>query len=267
MIDLTVIGCSGSVSGPDSPASCYLVQAPLADRSFSLLLDLGPGAFGALYHQLDPAQVDAIALSHLHPDHCLDVCGFYVGARYSATAPWSRIPLLGPAGTLARLTRAHEVLDPVGAPSETGGLADQFDVGEWLTEQTLGPFTLRTTRVRHPVDAYAIRVTETSTGANLTYTGDTGPCADLITLAAGTDLLLSEAAFGVGDPDLELPDGVHLTGAQAGEHAESAGAGSLMITHVPPWYDPEATAEAARGTYRGEVLVARAGGRWAVGAP
>ena len=85
---LTVIGCSGSMPGPDSPASCYLVQAPYEGRTFSLLLDLGPGALGLLYRYLDPRRVDAFALSHLHPDHCLDLCAYYVLARYSPTAPF-----------------------------------------------------------------------------------------------------------------------------------------------------------------------------------
>ena len=265
MIELTVVGCSGSSSGPESPASCYLVQAPWQGRTFSLLLDLGPGAFGALYRYLDPATVDAIALSHLHPDHCLDVCGFYVAARYSPTSPWPRIPLFGPTGTLARLARAYEVADPVGAPSETGGLTDQLMASDWAPEQPLGPFSLRTVGVRHPVDAYAIRVTETGTGANLTYTGDTGPSPELITLASATDLLLSEAAFAVPDADVELADGVHLTGAQAGEHAESAGAAALMITHVPPWHDAEATAAAAARCFGGDTLLARTGTRWTIG--
>jgi ribonuclease BN (tRNA processing enzyme) len=86
-MQLTIVGCSGSASGPDSPASCYLVQAPYEGRTFSLVLDLGPGSFGALYRYLDPAGVDAIGLSHQHPDHCLDMTGFYVASCYSTTAP------------------------------------------------------------------------------------------------------------------------------------------------------------------------------------
>ena len=66
---LTVVGCSGSVPGPDSAASSYLVE----QDGFRLLLDLGSGAFGALQRHLDPAEVDAVVLSHLHPDHCFDL--------------------------------------------------------------------------------------------------------------------------------------------------------------------------------------------------
>ena len=75
---LTVIGCSGSFPGPDSPASCYLIQAPYEGRTFSIVLDLGPGALGALQRVIDPRELDAVMLTHLHPDHCLDCTGLFV---------------------------------------------------------------------------------------------------------------------------------------------------------------------------------------------
>src|SRR5215213_4626507 len=135
---LTVVGCSGSVSGPESP---YLVQASYAGGTFSLVLDLGPGAFGALYRYLDPAQVDAFALSHLHPDHCLDLCGYYVAAAYSPTAPWPRRLLFGPTDTPERLVRAYEVRRNNGMPAEPGpGIGDHFDYRTWQREQQVGPF-------------------------------------------------------------------------------------------------------------------------------
>ena len=73
---LTVIGCSGSFAGPLSPASSYLVRADDATgRTWNLLLDLGNGALGALQRHLDLAALDAVAISHLHPDHCSDLLG------------------------------------------------------------------------------------------------------------------------------------------------------------------------------------------------
>ncbi|MGH3539116.1 MAG: MBL fold metallo-hydrolase, partial [Pseudonocardiaceae bacterium] len=66
---LTVLGCSGSVPGPESPASGYLLRA----GDTSVLLDLGNGTFGALQRYLDPFTLDGLILSHLHPDHCADI--------------------------------------------------------------------------------------------------------------------------------------------------------------------------------------------------
>jgi ribonuclease BN (tRNA processing enzyme) len=261
---LTVVGCSGSVPGPESAASSYLVQAPYDGRTFSLVLDLGPGAFGQLYRHLDPAQVDAIGLTHLHPDHCLDLCAFYVAARYSPTAPWPHIPVYGPPGTGERLRRAYEV-DPYSPDSEPGpGIAGHFDVRGWNSEQRVGPFWVRTVPVRHPVPAYAIRVDELNPEAgSLTFSGDTGPSLELVDLARGSDLFLVESAF------LEAPDNpadLHLTPRQAAEAAVAAEVETLVLTHIPPWYDRDEVLRQARPHFPGSVQVATPGAQWTIGA-
>lgn len=261
-MQLTIVGASGSVSGPLSPASSYLVQAPHEGRTFSLLLDLGPGAFGALYRYLDPAEIDAVALSHLHPDHCIDLCGLYVAGRYAPTAPWRRIPVYGPSGTPERLARAYEVRDA----SEPGlSIADWFEHRVWQSEQIIGPFTVTTVRVAHPVEAYAMKVVEnTAAGGSLVFTGDTGPTPVLAPFARGVDVLLSEAAFLSG---ADNPPDLHLTGAQAAEIADQAGVELLILTHIPPWHDPEAVLADARGVRDRPIELARPGLRWTVGDP
>lgn len=259
-MQLTIVGASGSVSGPLSPASSYLVQAPHLGRTFSLLLDLGPGSFGALYRYLDPAEIDAVALSHLHPDHCIDLCGLYVAGRYAPSAPWSRIPVYGPSGTPERLARAYEVRDA----SEPGlSIADWFDHRVWQPEQVVGPFTVTTVRVAHPVEAYAIKVAQNSAaGGTLVFTGDTGPTPVLAPFARGVDVLLSEAAFLSG---ADNPPELHLTGAQAAEVADQAGVELLILTHIPPWHDPETVLAEARGVRARPIELAIAGARWTVG--
>ena len=261
---LTVVGCSGSTSGPESPASCYLVQAPYAGGTFSLVLDLGPGAFGALYRYLEPARVDAIALSHLHPDHCLDLCSYYVAAVYSPTAPWPQPRLFGPGGTPERLARAYEVQRKNGSPAEPGpGIADHFDFRAWQPRQQVGPFVVETVAVDHPVEAYAMRITEdVPNGGTLVYSGDTGPCAALVEIARGADLLLVEAA------SLERPDnppGLHLTGRQAAQVGQQAGVGAVVLTHIPPWSDPDHVLAEALPHFAGSLSRAVPGATWAIG--
>lgn len=260
---LTVVGCSGSVSGPESAASCYLVQAAYAGRTFSLVLDLGPGAFGALYRHLDPARVDAFALSHLHPDHCLDLAAYYVAAAYSPTAPWPRRPLYGPADTPARLARAYEVRRPDGAAAEPGpGIADHFDFRLWRPRQQVGPFIVETAVVDHPVEAYAMRITEDVTaGGTLAYSGDTGPCEALVELARGADLLLVEASFREGP---NQRPGLHLTGRQAAEAGARAEVGAVVLTHIPPWHDPDQILAEAQ-PHAGFVSRAVPGASWEIG--
>lgn len=263
-MDLIVVGCSGSVPGPDSVASSYLIQAPHQGRTFSLLLDIGPGALGALYRYLDPRELDAIGISHLHPDHCLDACAFYVAARYSPGRPWNHTEIYGPTGTAERLQRAYEVPTIVGGLTESGpGIGNHFRYTDWAAEQQIGPFLVRTVRVDHPVEAYAIRVQHSvPDGGSLVFSGDTGPCQALVDLARGADLLLSEAAFLEGAAN---PPGLHLTGAQAAAAGAAAEVGAVMLTHIPPWHDAEQVLSEAVPHFDGPVVLAQAGGRWTIG--
>jgi ribonuclease BN (tRNA processing enzyme) len=259
MMKLTIVGCSGSLSGPDSPASSYLVQAPYQDRTFSLLLDCGPGAMGALYRYLDPREIDAIALSHLHADHCLDLCGYYVAACYSPSAPWPRRPVYGPANAASRIAQAYEVPRADSGVSEHGPPIDEhFDWRIWQPSQRIGPFTVRTVRVDHPVEAYAIRVEEDNGGA-MVYSGDTGPSEALLQIANGVDLLLVESAF-LDHPD--NPAGMHLSGAQAATIGQAAEVAAIVLTHIPPWYEPDRVLAEATPHFDGPVSLAKPGAVW-----
>jgi len=241
---LTVVGCAGSYPGPDSAASCYLVE----HDGFRLLLDLGSGALGALQRHLDPAAVDAIAVSHLHADHCLDMCPYVVFRRYHPAGPTPRIPVLGPAGTHDRLATAYD-------PAARAGLRDVFEFTAVRPgERRLGPFRLLFDRTNHPVETYAVRIE--ADGRALVYSADTGPSDALVRLATGADLLLCEASY-TDAPD--LPPNLHLTGREAGEHAAKAAAGRLLVTHVLPWTDAARVYEEAVAAFDGPVDLAAAG--------
>jgi ribonuclease BN (tRNA processing enzyme) len=238
-VRLTVVGCSGSAPGPKSAASCYLVE----HDGFRLLLDLGNGSFGALQGLVDPDTIDAVFLSHLHADHCLDVAPFVVWHRYSRRSSGRRIPLLAPAGAEARLALAYD--------GDGATLTDVFDFGVVTPGSfRIGPFQAVTARTAHPVECHAVRLTVD--GRSLVYTGDTGSCARVVDLARGADVLLAEAAHAPG-PD--LPGGLHLTGREAGEHAAAAGVGRLLLTHVPPWVDEIGQLFAASAVFSETELV------------
>ncbi|MFF2654030.1 MBL fold metallo-hydrolase [Streptomyces sp. NPDC058045] len=243
---LTVVGCSGSFPSPESACSSYLVEAD----GFRLLLDLGNGALGELQRHIGLYDLDAIFLSHLHADHCIDMCAYFVARYYRHNGGrCPALPVYGPEGTEQRLTTAY---------ADTPSTKSMSEVFDFRTVRpgtfTIGPFTVRTERVRHPVEAYGIRVEHG--GRSLTYSGDTGPAEELTRLAAGTDLFLCEAAFTHGKED--IPD-LHLNGRQAGQTAQAAGAGRLVLTHIPPWTDPQVNLSDARAVYDGPVDLAAAG--------
>jgi ribonuclease BN (tRNA processing enzyme) len=246
-----VIGCSGSFPGPNSPASCYLIQS----GDFNLLLDLGSGALGPLQRHIGLYDVDAILFTHLHADHCLDLCGYWVARRYAPDGVKPRIPVYGPDGVAARMARAYD-LEP------EPGMSEAFDF-RTLTSGTfqIGPFTVTAARMNHVVESYGFRVEHG--GSTLVYSGDTGECDALVDLAGGVDLLLAEASF-VERPG--LPDDLHLTARQAGEHAARAGAKRLVLTHLVPWNDDDhSLAEAKASGYRGRIELAVQGAVYDLG--
>jgi ribonuclease BN (tRNA processing enzyme) len=238
-VKLTVIGCSGSAPGPKSAASCYLLE----HDGFRLLLDLGSGAFGSLLALADPAAVDAVFLTHLHADHCLDVAPFVVWHRYSGRATKAQVPLYAPVAAERRLALAYD--------ADGDGISDVFDfVPVGPGSFTLGPFEATLARTAHPVECYAIRLSVD--GRSLVYTGDTGPSERVVDLARGADVLLAEAAH---PPGQDLPAGLHLTGREAGEHAAAAGVGRLLLTHIPAWVDEIGQLFAASAVFSETELV------------
>ena len=253
---LTIVGCSGSYPGPDSAASCYLLEAEHTSegetRTWRILLDLGNGSLGQLHRYTDPLEIDAVLVSHLHADHCLDLCGYYVMRKYHPTGPQPRIPVWGPAGTAERMARAYDLpVDP--------GMTEEFAFLEHDGPVELGPFRIEAREVVHPVTAFALRVT--AGDRTLVYSGDTGPCAALDEIAAGAHLLLAEASFQTGDDN---PPDLHLTGADCGRTASRAGVDRLVLTHVPPWHDPAVAEAEARAEWDGPVELARAGATYEV---
>jgi len=245
-VRLTIVGCSGSFPGPRSAASCYLVEAD----GFRLLIDLGNGAVGSLQRHIDLADIDAILVSHLHPDHCIDLLPLYVARTYDPRRSFDRLPVRVPAGGAAHLAQAY-------GRAEQPGLDASYDFSEWTPgSHQFGPFTVTVARMAHPVETWGMRVEQD--GAVLAYSADTGPCDALLDLARDADLALVEAAFESGRDDHASPD-LHLTARQAGQAATDAGVRRLVLTHLPPWNDPEVARRDAQGAFEGPVEMAFAG--------
>ena len=245
-MNLTVLGCSGSVPGPDSPASGYVVE----HEGFRVVMDLGPGAAGALLDDAAHAEprIDAVLISHLHADHCLDLIAYSYARRYHRDGPPPVLPVYGPVGLADRIRSSYE------APPQDG-LEDVFAYTVVTTGTTaVGPFEVTVALVEHPVESHALRLT--AGGSSLVYSGDTGRSEALVQLARDCDLLLCEASW---ESEPAPPPGIHLTGRDAGEHASRAGAGRLVLTHLQPFTDPAVIAAEARETYPGPVDLARCG--------
>ncbi len=237
------MGCAGSFPGPASPASCYLIDT----GDFRLVLDLGNGALGALQLYSRLTDIDAICLSHLHADHCLDMCSYSVAQNYHPDGPRPPIPVYGPAGTAERLEAA--------LGSDHMGVANAFTFAALAPGVVeIGPLRITTAHMNHPVETFGFRIEHD--GKTLAYSADTGPCDALVALADGADVLLSEASFTDG-PD--LPPDLHLTARQAAGIAARAGVGDLVLTHLVPWNAPAVSLTQASEAFTGPLRLASSG--------
>lgn len=243
---LTVLGCSGSAPGPRAPASGYLLEAD----GFLLAVELGNGTLAELQAVRDPFTVDALLFSHLHPDHCADFSALTVLRRYhpapSRDPRRFRLPVYAPSEAPSRFVAAYS---PDEADRAVTDLTDTYEFHQLHAGTIrLGPFELTAVLAPHPCAAYSFRIVHS--GRSLVYTGDTGTSADLDELAYEADVLLAEASWTHAD---HRPVDLHLSGTEAGRLAKTAGAGRLLITHVPPWTDRAAVLAEARTEYSGDA--------------
>lgn len=250
---LRVVGCSGSVPGPASAASCYLVEADDADgRTWRVALDLGSGALGSLQRWCDPLELDAVAITHLHTDHAADLAALHNYLGHHPDGPSAPVAVYGPFGTASRVEQLRGSTEP--SPFL------EFHAWQAGAPVRVGPLTVTPQAALHPVPAYALRVEGPAEGvpmAVLAYSGDSDVCDGLALVAQHADLLLCESTYVEGGGDER---GVHLTGRRAGEVARDAGARSLLLTHVPPWTDPNAVLAEARAVFDGPLALAQPGG-------
>jgi ribonuclease BN (tRNA processing enzyme) len=238
---LTVVGCAGSFPGPDSAASCYLLEA----EGFRLVVDLGNGALGALQKYAGLFDVDAVCLSHLHADHCVDLYSYSIARTYAPAGPQPPIPVYGPAGTCERIGLIH------GPEGDESGLMKRFTF-ETLAPGTfeIGPFRVTAAHMNHPVETFGFRFAHE--GWSVVYSGDSGETDELVTLASGADVFLCEAAF-LDGPD--IPPDLHLTARQAAGYAARAGVGQLVLTHLQPWNEADQSVREA-ADFGGELALA-----------
>jgi ribonuclease BN (tRNA processing enzyme) len=223
-------------------SSCYLVQG----GGTCIVLDIGQGSFTSLGARMDPRSIDAIFVSHLHPDHHIDLVPMRHFLKYGETTEGS-VPLIAPAGIRDR----YDVLNGI------AGFLDELP-GPALTEGTrrVGALTIEARRVTHTDDSFGFRVSIADDGPGLVYSGDCGRPEDLLALVRPGDTLLSEAAWGA---IAAVEAAWHLTAAQAAGVARDGGAGRLILTHVLDEGRPQASLRIARRAYGGPVDLAAPG--------
>ncbi len=235
---LTVLGAGPAYTDrPGATGASYLVS--LGDTH--VLLDLGQGSLPRLFAAIAPTSLTAVVISHLHPDHVIDLVALRHYLRWEFDPP-RRVRVLGPAGLADRLDALH---------GESGFAAQSFDMETLGTEERrIGDLRVRATLVHHTAESYGIRVAPASGGPGLVYSGDCGRAPDLAPLLEPGDTLLSEVSFGPGPVVKDVP---HLDGPAVGALAAKVGAGRVLLTHLQMGYDPDETVRSVEALYGGSV--------------
>lgn len=237
-MELTVLGCSGSFGAPPAGAcSGYLIR----HGSTAIWMDCGNGTFSHLQEHVAVEDLDAVVITHEHPDHCVDVYGLHILLRYGLER--TAFPIYGPAGIEAHL---GQLVD-----GDWGGTFEWFVIDEGAGT-TIGEVDLRFSRTDHPPPTYAVEAA--ADGKRLVYTADTGPNWTVGAFGHGPDLVLSEATYLA---DGKVPTYAHLTAREAGIGAREAGAHRLVLTHLWPGVDRRrAVAEGSEAFGEAVILAA-----------
>jgi len=250
-VRLTVLGSSASCAGAGQACSGHYVEAGGA----RILLDCGNGVLSNLGTIADPLGLDAVFVTHNHPDHYADIYCLQSMLRYAPDGPRAPLAVYIAGALFARL---QLLLSERGAAE----FAEAFIPVELVDGEpiVIGEVTITPRLVQHTEPTFALIVEHE--GARLVYTADTAPCDGVFSAAAGADLLLSEATL----PERFRGMSPHMTAREAGSLATEVGARELVMVHVWPTNDRALMAEEAAEEFSGPVTVAREFDRFEIAA-
>jgi ribonuclease BN (tRNA processing enzyme) len=245
---LTVLGGCGAFPAARQACSGYLLESD----AFRLLIDPGYAVATRLLERMDASELDAVLVTHGHPDHCADLNPL-LRARAFRDIPAVPLPVYALPGAL----------DAVLALDRPGVLDDAIDLSAFEAGDSfaIGPFKARTALLPHSRPNAGVRLE--ADGASMTYTGDAGPSPALVALARGSDLLLAEASYAEAVPASSL--GALCSAADAGRQAAEAAVARVVLTHLIPPCNPDAARRAAERSFEGPIDVAAPGLALAVG--
>jgi len=243
-MQITVLGSGAAYPRPGGACSGYLVE----HASTRIWLDAGNGTYSRLRERVAAHDLDALVLSHDHPDHISDVLLLMYELSYNGSEPNPHpIPVYAPE------TVAPKLLGLIG-PGSAKLFREVFTFNPITGPFDVGALRLTPFRVEHPTETYGLEITDGRRRA--VYSADTAAFPELTELCRGADLLICEATY-VGHVKVE--PGVHMWAREAGELAQAAGVGRLVLTHIWGSFDPQDAVIEASDAFDGPIEAATEG--------
>ena len=216
---LRVIGCAGGFPLGNNGTSSYVLTSTEGD--YHVLIDAGSGSALAIEKYMDVNKLNAVLVSHDHPDHTADLGIFQHLFLLKKPEPRHMpIPIYShPNSEFAKLLVTSDSSEP-----------KVYQADETLE---IGPFSITFEKTVHPLECYAMRIEEKETGKVLVYTADSAWHEPLIEFAKDADLLVADANF-----SNEMGrNAMHMTAEEVGQLASQAKVKVLAATHLPPQAD------------------------------
>ena len=193
-------------------------------------------------------EVAAIVITHGHTDHFIDVLPAFYARHYGGMGS-PHLPFYSPEGFVEGMTMLT---------SENGRnvMGEAYDFRTVVSGDVfeVGPLRFETFEMTHiGVSSVGYRVE--ADGAVLAYTGDSGPCPEVVEMARDADLFVAEATY----QDSSSQAFFHLSATQAAQHATEAGAKRLVLTHILPTLDPAVSLVEAAAAFDGPIELAQDG--------
>lgn len=246
---LTILGNQGPFAGPRGACSGYLLQA----CNVHVLMDIGPGVLAQYQVHADLGGLDALLVSHYHPDHFSDLMTLRYALRSAAGEGLRARPL--------RLILPEQGAEAFRETYITPAYEDLFEfapVGHGSVV-IVGDVELKFRQMDHAISAFSceFRWPGIVGRSPLGYTSDTGPCRSLQELAHQCDTLLAECA--VRQDDKRGKAAGHLCPRTIGHTAMESRVRRLILTHFAPSADPDIVVEEASTEFHGLISAAKVG--------
>jgi ribonuclease BN (tRNA processing enzyme) len=189
-----------------------------------VLLDCGATSLSALKSlALDPGEISAVFISHLHGDHFGGLPFLILDGQFSRrTEP---LTIAGPPGTADRLWKAMEAMFPGSAAVRRRFRLDVVELALGGTTTVAG-VEVTSWEVSHPSGAPPLALRLRTGGRTIAYTGDSAWTEDLVAVAAGADLLIAEAYYF----DKAIP--FHLRHCDLAAHLGDLTSRRIVLTHL-----------------------------------